>query len=44
MKPSTRNIGLVNNRKEFKIYSKYFLGEAIDIVKQEWHDQVPVLK
>ena len=33
MRPGARNTGLVNNRKEFKIYSKYFLREAIDIVK-----------
>lgn len=32
MKPGTRNTGLVNNRKEFKIYSKYFLREATDIL------------
>lgn len=44
MKPDTGKVGLVNNRKEFKIYSKYFLREATDILKREWHDQVCVLK
>ena len=44
MKPGTRDTGLTNNRKEFKIYSKCFLREATDILKQEWHDQVSVLK
>lgn len=31
MKPDTGKAGLINNRKEFKIYSKYFQREATDI-------------
>ena len=35
MKPDAEEVWLVNNRKEFKIYSKYFLRETIDILKQK---------
>lgn len=34
MKPDTGEVGLVNNRKEFKIYPKYFLRKATDVLKQ----------
>lgn len=33
MKPDTGDVGLVNNRKEFKIYPKHFLREVTDVLK-----------
>lgn len=34
MKFDIGEVGFVNNRKEFKIYFKYFLRKVIDVLKQ----------